>query len=70
MGTGADQERALVARGRDLLARLGAGSGDAADRAVGELVDAYGDPARGYHDLRHLTEVLDHVDELAASAGH
>ena len=25
---------------------------------------AYADPARGYHDLLHLTEVLAHVDEL------
>jgi len=25
---------------------------------------AYADPARGYHDLLHLTEVLTHVDEL------
>jgi predicted metal-dependent HD superfamily phosphohydrolase len=28
------------------------------------LVAAYDDPARGYHDLRHLTEVLTHLDEL------
>lgn len=28
------------------------------------LLAAYGDPARGYHDLRHLTDVLDRVDEL------
>jgi predicted metal-dependent HD superfamily phosphohydrolase len=30
------------------------------------LVSAYGDPARGYHDLRHLTEVLEHVSSLGA----
>jgi predicted metal-dependent HD superfamily phosphohydrolase len=30
------------------------------------LEAAYGDPGRGYHDLRHLTEVLEHVDELMA----
>jgi predicted metal-dependent HD superfamily phosphohydrolase len=30
-----------------------------------ELIAAYGDPARGYHDIRHLTEVLDRLDELA-----
>jgi predicted metal-dependent HD superfamily phosphohydrolase len=28
------------------------------------LEAAYADPARGYHDLQHLTEVLEHVDEL------
>ena len=28
------------------------------------LLAAYADPARGYHDLRHLTEVLDRLDEL------
>jgi predicted metal-dependent HD superfamily phosphohydrolase len=28
------------------------------------LLSAYGDPARGYHDLLHLSEVLDRVDEL------
>ena len=30
------------------------------------IVAAYADPARGYHDTRHLTEVLDRLDELAA----
>ena len=28
------------------------------------LVTAYDDPARGYHDLRHLREVLEHLDDL------
>ena len=28
------------------------------------LVTAYDDPARGYHDLRHLEEVLEHLDDL------
>lgn len=31
------------------------------------LLAAYGDPARGYHDRLHLTEVLDRVDELTAA---
>ena len=31
------------------------------------LLAAYADPARGYHDTRHLTEVLDRLDELAAA---
>jgi predicted metal-dependent HD superfamily phosphohydrolase len=29
------------------------------------LLAAYADPARGYHDLRHLTEVLTRLHELA-----
>jgi predicted metal-dependent HD superfamily phosphohydrolase len=28
------------------------------------LLSAYSDPARGYHDRLHLTEVLDRIDEL------
>ena len=28
------------------------------------LLAAYADPARGYHDTQHLTEVLDRLDEL------
>lgn len=28
------------------------------------LLAAYADPRRGYHDLRHLAEVLDHLDLL------
>jgi predicted metal-dependent HD superfamily phosphohydrolase len=30
-----------------------------------ELVAAYADASRGYHDTRHLSEVLDRLDELA-----
>ncbi len=29
-----------------------------------ELLAAYGDPGRGYHDTRHLAEVLERLDEL------
>jgi predicted metal-dependent HD superfamily phosphohydrolase len=32
-----------------------------------ELLAAYADPERGYHDTTHLTEVLARVDELAAA---
>lgn len=32
-----------------------------------ELAAAYADPSRGYHDTRHLTEVLDRLDELASA---
>jgi len=31
------------------------------------LAAAYADPSRGYHDTRHLTEVLDRLDELAGA---
>ncbi|HEU4810819.1 MAG TPA: hypothetical protein VFT00_01640 [Nocardioides sp.] len=30
------------------------------------LLSAYADPARGYHDTRHLTEVCARIDEIAA----
>ena len=30
-----------------------------------DLAAAYADPSRGYHDTRHLAEVLDRLDELA-----
>ena len=36
-----------------------------ADGLRDRLLATYGDPARGYHDLRHLAEVLDRLDELA-----
>lgn len=32
-----------------------------------ELHAAYADPARGYHDVVHLTEVLDRLEELRAA---
>lgn len=32
-----------------------------------ELLSAYADPARGYHDTRHLTEVLDRLEDLASA---
>jgi predicted metal-dependent HD superfamily phosphohydrolase len=32
-----------------------------------ELVSAYAAPSRAYHDTRHLTEVLDRLDELSAA---
>lgn len=31
------------------------------------LLAAYGEETRGYHDTRHLTEVLDRLDELASA---
>ena len=29
------------------------------------VLAAYADPSRGYHDTRHLTEVLQRLDELS-----
>jgi predicted metal-dependent HD superfamily phosphohydrolase len=40
-----------------------------AGRAAGhDLISRYGEPHRRYHDVRHLIDVLDAVDELAADA--
>ncbi len=39
---------------------------DAADLRD-RLLEAYADPARGYHDLRHLGEVLGRLEELAGA---
>ena len=38
---------------------------DGQDALRDALLAAYGDAGRGYHDLRHLAEVLDRLDELA-----
>lgn len=38
---------------------------DGADALRAELLAAYDDPTRGYHDRRHLSEVLSRLDELA-----
>jgi predicted metal-dependent HD superfamily phosphohydrolase len=65
-----DLARSLRVRGADLLARVGAGPRQRADDVVATLVDAYAEEHRGYHDQRHLAEVLDHVDLLAADASH
>lgn len=40
---------------------------EGADDLRDELVRAYGSPERGYHDLRHLTEVLARIEEIAGS---
>jgi predicted metal-dependent HD superfamily phosphohydrolase len=32
-----------------------------------DLLAAYADPDRGYHDVRHLSEVLERLDELAGA---
>ncbi|MFC5727522.1 MULTISPECIES: hypothetical protein [Nocardioides] len=38
-----------------------------ADALRAELLSAYGDPTRGHHDVRHLTEVIHRLQELAAA---
>jgi len=37
------------------------------ERLRDELATAYASPTRAYHDTRHLTEVLDRLDELSAA---
>jgi predicted metal-dependent HD superfamily phosphohydrolase len=56
----------LLASWLELCARVGAG-GDA-PAVGGRLLAGYDGPDRAYHDTRHLTEVLTHVDALAAEA--
>lgn len=60
-----DGEATSVARGA--LARRWPLAGAYGVRDL--LLDAYADPARGYHDLRHLAEVLDHLDVLLEGPG-
>ena len=35
-----------------------------------DLLTAYADPSRRYHDVRHLSEVLERLDELAGAGCH
>ena len=51
-----------------LVACRGAGAKDDVAGTGARLLAAYGDPARRYHDLHHLAEVLGHVDTLEAVA--
>ncbi len=44
------------------------GLADEARVAGADLLRRYAEPPRRYHDVRHLTEVLDAVDELAGHA--
>ena len=39
----------------------------AANALRAELLAAYGEPSRGHHGVRHLTEVLQRLDELATA---
>jgi predicted metal-dependent HD superfamily phosphohydrolase len=41
----------------------------AGTRVRDQLLEAYADPARGYHDLRHLEEVCARVEELTGDGG-
>ncbi|MGI5289263.1 HD domain-containing protein [Nonomuraea polychroma] len=64
-GRGADgRSREALARSWDALV-----GGSAASGALGaELIARWDEPHRRYHDLAHLTAVLDAVDELAGEA--
>ncbi|WP_340295988.1 hypothetical protein, partial [Aquipuribacter hungaricus] len=50
-----------------VLVRLGA-DGDGAASVQGDLLARWSEPHRGYHDSRHLAEVLARVDVLAGHA--
>lgn len=62
--------RHLAAAWLDLAARSGA-RGDRGDLAGAgaALLGRWSEPHRGYHDLTHLTEVLERIDLLAEEAG-
>ncbi|GAA2759254.1 HD domain-containing protein [Actinopolymorpha rutila] len=45
-----------------------AGTGEAVTAVGRDLLARYAEPTRRYHDLRHLTEVLDRIDHLAEFA--
>jgi predicted metal-dependent HD superfamily phosphohydrolase len=65
--TGRADASALASRWRELAARVPLTPG-AAEQVGDHLLVAWSEPHRRYHDLRHLAEVLDHVDELAQLA--
>jgi predicted metal-dependent HD superfamily phosphohydrolase len=57
---------ALAPAGLELLRRVAPAAGQQSrDDLVADLLARYGGTERGYHDRRHLAEVLAHVDELA-----
>lgn len=59
-----DSRDSLVHRWDDLVARVGLDH-TVATAAIAELLAAHEEPARRYHDLRHLTECFDIVDTMA-----
>jgi predicted metal-dependent HD superfamily phosphohydrolase len=63
-------ETDLLWRWTETVGRASAGPAPAeAVTAVGrDLLARYAEPTRRYHDLRHLTEVLDRIDHLAEYA--
>jgi uncharacterized protein (DUF2236 family)/predicted metal-dependent HD superfamily phosphohydrolase len=63
--TGDRDLTATLRAGRDALVRRWPLNGHEETRDA--LLAAYGDGSRGYHDVRHLTEVLDRLDELAGA---
>ncbi|MFC6153125.1 hypothetical protein [Nocardioides yefusunii] len=56
---------------RDRLARRWPLAESSTGLALGEaLLDAWSQAQRGYHDLQHLAEVLDRLDDLHPHTGH
>jgi predicted metal-dependent HD superfamily phosphohydrolase len=61
----------LVNRFRGAVRGAGARAGDAALDAAGtDLLGRWSEPHRRYHDVRHLTAVLDVIDRYADLAAH
>ncbi|MFN8075393.1 MAG: hypothetical protein U0Q15_08250 [Kineosporiaceae bacterium] len=58
----------LRARWEATATAAGAGPREAVEACGERLLAAWGDPGRGYHDVRHLAEVLDRADDLDAQA--
>lgn len=59
-----DSRDSLVRRWDELVARVGLDPA-ASTAAIAELLSAHQEPARRYHDLRHLMECFELVDAMA-----
>jgi predicted metal-dependent HD superfamily phosphohydrolase len=62
-----DELGRLAARWRELVGAFSVPEG-AAENAFADLAARYSDPARSYHTLRHVAEILDTIDALSDQA--
>lgn len=53
----------------DVLRRFAPAGLELPEALLAKVVAAYSDPARAYHDVRHLAEVLERFDEVAREVG-
>jgi predicted metal-dependent HD superfamily phosphohydrolase len=67
MATTNEERERLWARWWDLAVGFGVAE-EAAENAFADLAARYSDPARSYHTLRHVAEVLDTIDGLQDQA--